>query len=193
MRFTILAVAAGVGFGFLAGGRPRFLAERTMRIWPLLAAGLALQVLADRLHGDVATLLLVASYAMLLAFAAVNVATVGMWLVATGIALNLAVIGLNAGMPVRAGALVAAGLAQPGRAGEVSLAAKHHLERPSDRLAVLGDIIPVAPLGEVLSFGDMVMAVGTANVVARLLAPPAGRRARATSRPPPVEAAPTGG
>lgn len=180
MRFTLLAVAAGAAIGLVAGGRPRAMAGRSLRWWPLLGAGLGLQALVGIFDGA-AFPLLVASYAFLLAFAAANVAIVGMWMVATGVAMNLAAIALNAGMPVRADALVAAGLADPGRAGEVGLAAKHHLERPSDRLPALGDIIPVAPLGEVVSFGDVVMAVGAANVVARMLAP-APRRAHSARR-----------
>lgn len=177
MRFTILAAALGVGIGLLVGGRLRFMAQKTLRMWPLLGAGLGLQVGASAVGGGAGTGLLLASFAALLAFSVANLATVGMWLVGGGIALNLAVIGLNGGMPVRPSALVRAGVAEPGRAADVRLSAKHHLERPSDRLVVLADVIPVAPLREVLSFGDLVMAVGTADVVVHLLAPVAGRRA----------------
>lgn len=183
----MLAVAAGVAVGLATGGRPRFLAHRRLRLWGLLAAGVALQVLAPSAGGATVGLLL-ASYGLLLAFAAANVVVVGMWLVATGIALNLAAIALNGGMPVRPSALVAAGLTEPGRADEVALAAKHHLEGPSDRLVALGDVIPVRSLGEVVSFGDVVMAVGVADVVARLLAPPPGRRSRPAGAGP-LEAA----
>jgi hypothetical protein len=185
MRFTLLAMAAGAAIGLLAGGRRRSMAGQSLRMWPLLGAGLALQLLVGRIDGAEYALL-VASYVCLLAFAAANVAVVGMWMVATGVAVNLAAIALNAGMPVRPDALVAAGLAEPGRAGDVRLAAKHHLERPSDRLPLLGDIIPVQPLGEVVSFGDVVMAVGAANVVARLLAP-APRRVHSARRRRPTE------
>lgn len=162
------------------GERRRSPAVRPLRGWPLLGAGLALQLLVGRVDGA-AYLLLVASFVLLIAFAAANVTMVGMWMVATGVAMNLAAIALNAGMPVRSDALVAAGLAGEGQAGQVVLAAKHHLERPSDRLPALGDIIPVRALGEVVSFGDVVMAVGAANVVARLLAP-APRRAHSARR-----------
>ncbi|HET7488371.1 MAG TPA: DUF5317 family protein [Acidimicrobiales bacterium] len=177
MRFTLLAVATGVVAGLLTGGRFRNLSFRRLRLWPLLLGGVALQALALRAGGP-STALLLASYALLLAFAAANVIVVGMWLVATGIALNLAVVAVNGGMPVRPAALVAAGLAERGRPGEVVLSGKHHLERPSDRLVPIDDRIPVPLLGEVASAGDVVMAVGVADVVARLLAPPAGRRTR---------------
>lgn len=190
MRFTLLAVAAGAAIGVLAGRRSRPVAGRPLRLWTLLAGGLVLQVLVGRVDVAAPTLL-VASYGLLLAFAAANVATVGMWMVATGIAANLVAIALNAGMPVRPEALVAAGLADPGRADEVRLAAKHHLERPSDRLPWLGDVIPLPALGEVVSFGDVVMAVGTANVVARLLAP-APRRLHSARRRSATQVARTG-
>lgn len=180
MRFTLLAVAAGAALGMLAGGRLRAMAGRSLRMWPLLLAGLGLQALVGRVDGA-AYPLVVASYALLLGFAVANVATVGMWMVATGIAMNLAAISLNGGMPVRPDALVAAGLADADRVGEVRLGAKYHLERPSERVPVLGDIIPVPALGEVVSFGDVVMAVGAADVVARMLAP-APRRAHSAKR-----------
>ena len=179
MRFTLVAAAVGLGIGALAGGRLRFLGERTLRLWPLLAAGLVLQPLSGRADGGTQTVLLVGSYVLLVAFALANVAVVGMWLVAAGIGLNLAVIAVNGGMPVRPSALRAAGLAEAGRSAVVELPAKHHLERPSDRLVVLGDILPVRPLREVVSFGDVVLAVGVADVAAHLLRPPAGRRSRA--------------
>lgn len=178
MRFTLLAAAVGLGIGALAGGRLRFLGERTLRLWPVLAAGLALQPLSGRAGGGAQTVLIVGSYVLLVAFALGNVAVVGMWLVAAGIGLNLAVIAVNGGMPVRPSALRAAGLVEAGRSAGVALPAKHHLERPSDRLVVLADILPVRPLREVVSFGDVVLAVGVADVVAHLLRPPAGRRAR---------------
>ena len=178
MRFTLLAVAAGLGIGLVAGGRLAHLGSRNLRLWPLLSGGLAAQALSTQVAGDASFALLLASYGLLLAFAAANVALVGMWLVATGIAMNLVVIALNGGMPVRESALRSAGALGPGVPVEIDTASKHHLERPSDRLVVLGDIIPVEPLGEVVSFGDVAMAVGVADVVVNLLRPSAGRRTR---------------
>ena len=178
MRFTLLAVAAGLGIGLLAGGRLSRLGSRSLRLWPLLMGGLGAQLLSAEVGGGASFALLVASYALLAGFAAANVVVVGMWLVGLGIGLNLVVIGLNGGMPVRESALRAAGALDPDVPVELESASKHHLERPSDRLVALGDIIPVRPLGEVVSFGDVVMAVGVADVVVNLLRPAAGRRAR---------------
>jgi len=159
------------------------LGSRTLRLGPLLLGGLAAQLLSSQAAGGRSTVLLVASYTLLLAFAAANVVVVGMWLVAGGIALNLAVIAANGGMPVRESALRAAGVLEPGTTVALDSASKHHLERPSDRLVVLGDIIPAKPLREVVSFGDVVMAVGVADVVAHLLRPRAGGRTRPQGDP----------
>ena len=188
MRFTLLAVAAGLVIGLLAGGRLAHLGSRNLRQWPLLLGGLAAQLLSARVGGDASFALLLVSYGLLLAFAAANVAVVGMWLVALGIGLNLTVIATNGGMPVRESALRAAGAVEAGVPVELDPASKHHLEAPSDRLVVLSDIIPVRPLREVVSFGDVAMAVGVADVVVHLLRPP-GRRVRPDAGDEPVGAA----
>jgi len=39
---------------------------------------------------------------------------------------------------------------------------------------IISDVIPARPLREVLSFGDVIMAVGLADVLLHLLRPPAG-------------------
>jgi hypothetical protein len=182
MRFTIMAVAVGLVLGFLAGGRLRHLSERSFRWWSLLAAGLVAQLLSGLLEGRLGLGLLGASYALLAAFAALNVRLVGMWLVALGIGLNLLTIVVNGGMPVRASAIVAAGIAQPDEVESLDFGTdgKRHLERPSDRLMLISDIIPVRPLKQVFSFGDLMMSVGAGNVVFHLVQP---RRARVAEAP----------
>ena len=173
MRFTLLAVAAGLAVSFVTGGRPGHMASRSFRLWPVLAAGLVLQVASERV-GAGGLVLLIASYVLLLAFSAANALRVGMWMVALGIGLNLLTIAVNGGMPVRPAALVAAGVAEPDEVGSLRIAGKRHLERPSDRLMIISDVIPARPLREVLSFGDVIMAVGLADVLLHLLRPPAG-------------------
>jgi hypothetical protein len=177
MRFTLLAVAAALVISLLTGGRPDHMASRSFRFWPVLVAGLALQLASVRLGG---LLLLLASYALLLAFSAANALRVGMWMVALGIGLNLLTIAVNGGMPVRPSALVAAGVAEPDEVGTLRIGGKRHLERPSDRLMIISDVIPVRPLREVLSFGDVIMGVGLADVVVHLLRPPLARAHAAT-------------
>jgi hypothetical protein len=92
-----------------------------------------------------------------------------MAVIAVGIALNALVITVNSGMPVRRDAIVAAGIADDRAIDDIDFGTKRHLEEPDDRLMFLGDIIPVPVLEEVLSFGDLVLAVGVADVLASLM------------------------
>jgi hypothetical protein len=170
MAYAVVAIVLGGAIGLLAGGRLQNLGEHRLAAWPLLPAGVIVQVMSNFAHGGVALALLLASYLALLVFAAANVRLLGMALVVLGLACNVLVIGVNHGMPVRPRAVIRAGIAHNQRdLADIHLQAKHHYERPSDRLLVLADIIPVRPLREVLSVGDVVMSLGIMVVVSTLL------------------------
>jgi hypothetical protein len=173
MRFTSIAVAVGLLLALALGGRASNVARQRLRWLPALVAGAALQLGAEVLDlGDPLALVAVAaSYAALAAFAVANLRLVGMPVVLVGLALNTLVIGANGGMPVRGDAILSLGSVEAHELAALDFGAKRHLERPDDRLTVLGDIIPVVPLSEVLSFGDLVLAVGVADVVFRILRP----------------------
>ena len=170
--FTVLAVLAGIAVGVARGGRLRYLSDRSLRAWPLLIAGVAVQAVSAHVGGWPGYALLLASYVLLLAFAAANLHMVGMALIGIGLLMNLATIAVNHGMPVRASAIVAARIASADEVDRLKIASKHHLERPSDKLLLISDIIPVRPLHEVLSFGDLVLSFGVADTVVHLLRPP---------------------
>ena len=174
MWFTAAAVAAGALIGVLLGGRPRHLPEHAFHLWPLLLAGLALQVASEL--GVAARFgfpMVVASYALLLTFAALNFRLTGMGVVMVGIVLNVLPIVVNHGMPVRTSALVRAGVIRTAdNAVTIRLRGQRHIVRPSDRLTELGDIVPVRPFHQVVSFGDLVLAIGTVALVVNLLKPP---------------------
>ena len=172
MRFTIVTVICGLLLGVAAGGRFRFVADHPIRAAGMLIAGLALQgvsTIVDFGSFTIATLL--ASYFLLLCFTAANIRLVGMAIVTVGLAANFGVIGLNGGMPVRARAITAARIASASDVPALPYGQKRHLERRSDRLTVLADIIPVPQLHEVLSFGDLVLGLGVADVLFHLLRP----------------------
>ena len=96
-----------------------------------------------------------------------------------GLVLNLVPIAVNHGMPVRAAALVQVGAVDTGAgATSLHLGSKRHLERPSDRLVVLGDIIAVPAAHEVVSFGDLVLAAGLGAVAFDVVRRPRRRRHR---------------
>lgn len=176
VALLLLAIAVGAGVGILAGGTLRELGERRFAFRPLLAAAVFAQVMAALTDGGLAAAALVFSFALLAAFALTNVHLVGMGLVVVGTAMNLVVVAANGSMPVRAEALVAAGIADWDELASVELGPKHHLERADDRLTALGDVVPVPGLGHVVSFGDLVLAVGAADVVANLVRAPRRRR-----------------
>lgn len=164
-------MAVGIVLGVALGGRLQNLGDATFTLWPLLLAGLVVQASAGFVgeNSTIANALVLASYVLLLAFALANVRLIGMGVIAIGIVLNFVPIAANAGMPVRTSAIVAAGIAEEDEIERIDFGNKRHLERPDDRFTILGDIIPVPIAEEVLSFGDLVMSVGVAAVLVRLL------------------------
>jgi hypothetical protein len=163
MALTVLALLVGGLIGLCTGGRPRYVSQHRVRAWWLLLVGVLLEFAAARLDlGSPGTgnALVVLGYLSLLAFAAFNRSLVGMGVVAVGLAANALVIGINGGMPVRPAAVAAA---------RVDYGRLHHAEGPGDRLSWLGDVIPARRLHLVLSFGDLILAVGVADVVVHLL------------------------
>ena len=178
MRFTVVALVAGIVFGFVTGGRLRNVARRPLQLIWLLVISVGLQVAAETLDiADRAGLAMVLiSYVGLATFAIANTRLVGMPVVLVGLLCNLAVIMLNGGMPVDEDALLASGAATRDELASLDLGAKRHLATDDDVLRQLGDVIPVRPSREVLSFGDLIMAFGIADVVFRLLKPVELRR-----------------
>ena len=166
--FIAVAIVVGVLVGLVRGGRFANLGEAAFRLWPLLVLGVVVQG-AAAFTGEGAVPVILVSYALLIAFCGANLTHAGMGVVLVGIVLNLVVIAANGGMPVRQDAIVAAGIASHEEVAALEFGAKRHLETDEDRLTFLGDIVPVPVAEEVLSFGDLVMAVGVAAVLANLL------------------------
>jgi hypothetical protein len=136
--------------------------------WWLLPAGLALAGLSARAGGGLAIVLGVIGLGGLVAFAARNFHLAGMGILGAGLALNLVAIVVNAGMPVRASALVDAGVVESGELDGIELSGYRHLERPGDLLPILGDVVPL-PVGRaVVSVGDLLVAAGAAVAIANL-------------------------
>ena len=183
--FTLAAMAIGFLVSLAFGGRFRHLSGKSFRIWLLLPIGLLLQLLVQRDSAPAPFALLLLSYGCLIGFGIVNWRLTGMWLIVLGFSLNLLCIAVNHGMPVSRTAIGSLGMQ------ERPFGVKHHLERPSDKLVFLGDIIPVpSPVSEALSFGDLIMTVGVANLLFNLMRPPrrelrARNRGR-SSRPKPM-------
>jgi hypothetical protein len=181
---VIAAVAGGILIGLALGGSLRNLAEARLRWWPLAISGLVLQLIPvpsrqGQLDHWVAVGLLIASYAVLLAFVAANIRLPGFALIAVGFALNALVIGLNGGMPVRDQALRHAAGARYQQSRERLLergGLKHHLATMDDVLLPLSDIVGIGgPVGNVFSPGDLLSYAGVAWALAGLTRRPRRR------------------
>jgi len=171
---VIAAVVAGIALGYAFGGRLSRIGGADLRWLPLLYASAALQFLGSPLQGMPGLALVLLSFAGLVVFAAANFHYAGMGVVLVGVLMNFLVIAINGGMPVRADAVVEAGIADRSELDDLDFTAKRHLERDDDTLMVLADIIPVpaGPLSQVLSFGDLVMSVGVADLLVHLMRRP---------------------
>ncbi len=179
MGFALVALAAGLALGLATGGRLANIGRRPVRAWPLLGLGLVADLAAAHLTGLGAVVVVLLGYGFLMAFALANLGLTGMSLVVVGLALNALVMSVDTGMPVRGPAVVAAGLATPAQVARLDhpgpglevVDGPHHLARAADGLVALSDTIPFAPFGEVVSFGDLILAVGLADVAFNLTRP----------------------
>lgn len=165
----MLVFAVAVLTGLVAGLLRPALGARCQRIrigrlW-LLAIGAAGATAASVVPEDVAPLTMGVALAVLLAFALSNAQVTGVVVIGLGLLLNLVAVVLNNGVPVRGGALVAAGIVERSDLATIDLGGLRHLETNADRLSVLGDVLPVRPARSVLSFGDLLVIAGVTDAV----------------------------
>lgn len=161
MLLAIGSVVLGAAIGLSLPARPTRFARPRLRWWPALVAGVAGQVVATQLTGRIAVFVGIEGLGCLVAFACANLHLTGMGVLTIGLATNLLVTMMNGGMPVAARAMRAIDLPP-----DAQLTGARHVETSSDQLTVLGDIIPVG--GQVASYGDLVIAVATADVIAHV-------------------------
>lgn len=157
--FLLVALAVGLAFALALGGKPSRISELRLRgEWLVLVALGSQIVLFSRLGADVPESLVgalhLASYALLVAFAAANVRVRPLALILVGLACNAVAIAANGGrMPASERAL--AGLGLSGFDGNVSTEAH--------RLLFLGDVFVLPhqlPLANVFSIGDILIGLG---------------------------------
>jgi hypothetical protein len=166
MRFILATILLAFVLGLVAGGRPSGLSSLKVRWTPAALVGLLLQLAP--VPGRVWPLvLLFVSFALLTAFAIVNlrVRVPGFVLITVGILMNFTVIAVNHGMPVSRDALVASHQEETLPVLERHAGAKHHLAGPDDRLMFLADVIPLPPLEQVVSLGDVFAYTGVVWLV----------------------------
>ena len=166
----MVALLLGGFIGLVTGGKIRHAAGRRVRWWPLLVVGFGLALAADRLmSGPWGYAAMIVGPVILLVWAAGNARLTGVGLVALGVAVNALVLTVDRGMPVERTALVRAAVI-PSRVAPVSLVGRrHHVATAADHLRLLDDRIALGPSRQVVSIGDVILAVGVADLVAHLL------------------------
>jgi hypothetical protein len=164
MLWLALVLFIALTISVLRGGRLVNLGDIELRAWWLLMIALGLQLGTGLLPGAddaVGLAMVLISYVLLMLLVWLNRAKPGMWIAGIGVLMNFTVIAINGGMPVLAGAAeVASGftVSQPDLSGSF----KHVLLDETSRLTFFADVIPLrlAGVGEVISVGDIFLAVG---------------------------------
>jgi hypothetical protein len=168
MPMLVTAVAVFVGMiagGLLPPAPHRFARPRVQ--WPaLLVAGVLLLAIGTRVDGTGGLRMVLAGYGALIVGALANAQIVGIGVLLVGLSANALVIAINSGMPVRPDALVAAGVVDRGE--QITLSGHRHAEDGGSLLRILDDRIPLPAGGQVVSFGDLVLAVGLADATAHI-------------------------
>jgi Family of unknown function (DUF5317) len=172
MILLVTPVFTGVLIGYAAGGRlTSLLSVRLRALWLLwLAAAVQaaqyyLPWLRRLLQDDLGIPMLAVVFAIVLWWAALNVVVwprsmrLAAALIVLGAIGNGVVIAANGRMPYAPQAAIRAHL-------PASVAGpKNQPVDETTRLASLGDVIPVVPLGKVLSAGDLLIAAGASAAV----------------------------
>lgn len=169
MLWLALVLFIALSVAMLRGGRLVNLGDIRLRQWWLLPLGFVVQI-AGTWGGapwgrGVSVGLVLASYLPLLALVILNRDRPGMWLAGLGVLMNFSVIALNGGMPVMLEAARVAAGGSAGAAADITGSTKHVILDTSTVLPFLGDVIPVRLVGngQVISLGDVFLAVGLAR------------------------------
>jgi hypothetical protein len=166
MLWLAIVLFIALVMAVLRGGRLTNLGDVELRAWWLLLIALALQFgttwLPDTDWAEgLGVGMVLLSYGLLMVLVLLNRSRPGMWLAGVGVLMNFTVIALNGGMPVLAEAAeVASGFTVT--APDLSGSFKHITLDASSRLTLLADVIPLrlGSLGQVISLGDVFLAVG---------------------------------
>ncbi|QGG94523.1 DUF5317 family protein [Actinomarinicola tropica] len=164
MTVIVGALVIGCAIGLCRGGRIRHLTRVDLRWVPLGAFGVAATTWASVGASRAPELLLATGLVATGAAALRNARIVGLGVAGVGLLLVAAPLLANGAVPVDRDALVHAGQALPAAPGD-ELPGGRRLADDTTLLAPLGATIPVPELGLVLSFGDLIAAVGVADAV----------------------------
>jgi hypothetical protein len=164
---VLAALVIGLAIGFALPARARHAPRLHVRsLGPLLVALGAHLLLSQVLPGPVAVTTTVVALVAVCVCAYLNRHIVGMAVLGLGALLNLVGVLANRGISVDPNALVEVGAAEAHELATVDAGSGRHLRDDGDLLPMLGDVVPVKPLGTAVSFGDLIIAMGVADVAA---------------------------
>jgi hypothetical protein len=166
MLWLAIVLFIALAMAVLRGGRLSNLGDIELRYWWLLMVALGLQVATTWLPDSswaegLGLAMVLISYVLLMGLVLINRTRPGMWLAGLGVLMNFTVIAINGGMPVLAEAAeVASGFTIT--APDLSGSYKHVRLDSNSYLTALADVIPlrIAGIGQVISLGDVFLAVG---------------------------------
>lgn len=166
MLWLAIVLFLALTIAMLRGGRLINLGDIELKSWWLLLVSLGFQVGTRWLPNEtwaktVGVIMMLTSFVLLMILVMANRSKPGMWIAGLGVLMNFTVIAVNGGMPVLPGAVeVASGftVAEP----DISGSFKHALLDETSRLTFFADVIPLrlAGIGEVISLGDIFLALG---------------------------------
>jgi len=165
----VLAVIIGFAAGLIRRGRLRSILGVRIASLPLLALAVGIGFATDQFDLPQPGWWAFAGLVAALIFTIRNLMIVGMAVIGVGIIVNLVPIVLNGATPVRAEALVEAGMVETGDLDRVVVSGARAIADEDTRLGWLGDTIPIAVADQVVSFGDLIMLIGVANTIANLM------------------------
>jgi hypothetical protein len=166
MLWLAIVLFIALAMAVLRGGRLTNLGDVELRAWWLLLIALGLQIGTSFLPdtdwaAGIGVAMVLASFIFLMILVLLNRHRTGMWLAGIGVLMNFTVIALNGGMPVMAEAAeVASGFTVS--VPDLSGSFKHTILDVGTRLPMLADVIPLrlGTVGQVISLGDVFLAVG---------------------------------
>jgi hypothetical protein len=161
MELALVAVVVATLIGLAREGSLHALADTQFRVPFLLVVGFAVQLTLDVwdpawLTDATALAALLLSNVLVAFFIFFNRGLPGMSLALLGLALNVVVMSANGGMPVSREAAERSGAT----ASVSDAGAEHEVLDAETALPWLGDVIPIPPVGLVVSVGDVLLAAG---------------------------------
>lgn len=168
-------VLAFVGTGRLLGGRVSRLSSGRLigepALFGLLLLHMILPALARlaRVESEQLVVPWLLSASALLGLALMNSRWLGMWVLAIGLVMNLAVVSANHGMPVDADRAIESGVSEMAVRDAITESRLHVSAGSDTRLEALGDRLVLPGMTTMLSVGDLLLAVGVGLVLLEMM------------------------